>query len=86
MRKEYDFRNARRGAVIESPGKSRITIFLDDDVIDAFRRRAEAQGTGYQTMINAALRASLSSEAAPVTEATLRKTLRKILREELKAA
>lgn len=86
MRKEYDFSKARRGAVIESPGKSRITIFIDNDIIEAFRERAESQGTGYQTMINAALRAAITPESAPLTEATLRKTLRKILREELKAA
>ncbi|GAB4467968.1 MAG: hypothetical protein OHK0044_09090 [Burkholderiaceae bacterium] len=82
MRKEYDFSKARRGAVVASPGKTRITIMLDDDVIEAFRKRAEAQGTGYQTLINAALRAALQPGQAPVTEARLRK----ILREELKVA
>lgn len=82
MRREYDFGKARRGAVVASPGKTRITIMLDDDVIDAFRKQAEAQGTGYQTLINAALRAAIQPGQAPVTEARLRK----ILREELKAA
>ena len=82
MRKEYDFSKGKRGAVIPSPGKTRVTIMLDDDVIEAFRTKAEAQGTGYQTMINAALRAAITPESAPVTEARLRK----ILREELKAA
>lgn len=82
MRKEYDFSKARRGAVVASPGKTRITIMLDDDVIEAFRKQAEAQGTGYQTLINAALRAALRPGQAPVTEARLRK----ILREELKVA
>lgn len=94
MRKEYDFSRARRAKDVphlarlqaELRGKTRITMWLDDDVVEAFRQRAEAQGTGYQTMINAALRAALFPEAAPLTEATLRKTLRKILREELKAA
>jgi len=85
VRKEYDFSKAKRGAVIPSPGKTRITIMLDDDVIEFFRARADAQGTGYQTMINAALRAQLDegrrsqSEDKPLTAATLRK----ILREEL---
>lgn len=82
MRKEYDFGKARRGAVVASPGKTRITIMLDDDVIEAFRKQAEAQGIGYQTLINAALRAAIEPGQAPVTEARLRK----ILREELKAA
>ena len=56
MRKEYDFSKGKRGAVIASPDKTRITIMLDDNVIKFFRAKAEAQGVGYQTMINAALR------------------------------
>jgi uncharacterized protein (DUF4415 family) len=59
MRKEYDFSKGKRGAVIQSAGKTRITIMLDDDVIDHFRETAKALGTGYQTMINSALRAAV---------------------------
>lgn len=85
MRKDYDFSKAKRGPVIPSPGKTRITIMLDDDVIEFFRAQAEAQGTGYQTLINAVLRAQLEAgrrsrpEDRPLTAAMLRK----ILREEL---
>lgn len=85
MRKEYDFSRAKRGPVIPSAGKTRITIMLDDDVIEFFRAKAEAQGTGYQTMINASLRATLaeeqgrSTEDRPLTVATLRKVLREEL-------
>ena len=85
MRKEYDFSKGRRGAVIPSPGKTRITIMLDDEVIDQFRVKAEAQGVGYQTLINAALREVLLSEKGrdvenrPLTIATLRKVLREEL-------
>ena len=85
MRKEYDFSKGKRGAVIASPGKTRITIMLDDDVIEHFRQAAEASGTGYQTMINAALRTALSKPrgraggGAPITV----DVLRKVLREEL---
>ena len=61
MRKEYDFSKGRRGPVLVSTGKTRITIMLDDDVIEYFRARAEAQGTGYQTMINSALRAAIET-------------------------
>lgn len=50
---------------------------LDDDLIEAFRARAEAAGQGYQTMINAALRAAIDPEAAPVTVGTLRAVLKK---------
>ncbi|MEZ5650956.1 MAG: hypothetical protein R3E87_10455 [Burkholderiaceae bacterium] len=37
MRKEYDLSKAKRGAVIPSPGKTRITIMLDDEIIEFFR-------------------------------------------------
>lgn len=89
MRDEYDFSKARRASVIphlaklqaaSNPGKTRITIMLDDDVIEAFRARAEAEGRGYQTAINAALRAALDVDNAPVTVAALRRELRKALK------
>jgi len=79
MKKEYDFSQGKRGAVIRTRGKTRITIHLDDDVIDAFRTKAEEAGCGYQTLINNALRQHLSSASQPIDS----KTLRRILREEL---
>lgn len=82
MRKEYDFSRGKRGAAIASPGKTRITIMLDDDILEAFRTRAEAAGRGYQTLINEVLRASLANDDKPVTA----KVLRRILREELQTA
>jgi predicted transcriptional regulator len=88
MRKEYDFSKGKRGAVIAPLGKTRITIMLDDDLIEHFRALAEARGAGYQTLINAALRDATSAgkrtkRAAdrPLTE----RVLRKVLREELQA-
>ncbi len=87
MRDEYDFSKAKRGAVIPSPGKTRITIMLDDDVVEHFRARAEAEGVGYQTLINALLRKAVPGpgkgkpEDKPLTVATLRR----VLREELQA-
>ena len=81
MKKDYDFSNAKRGAVIPQRGKTRITIYLDDEVIDEFRERADEAGSGYQTMINEALREYLSKSNRPIDE----KSLRKILREELKS-
>ena len=79
MRKEYDFSRGKRGPVIPSPGKTRITIMIDDEVIEAFRAKAEAAGRGYQTLMNEVLRAALTGDDQPVTA----KVLRKILREEL---
>ena len=82
MRNEYDFSKGKRGAVIASPGKTRITIMLDDDVIEAFRARADSEGYGYQTLINAALREAVLGEKdkqKPITVATLRRVLREEL-------
>ena len=63
-------------------GKTRITVFLDNEVIAGFKALAAQSGKGYQTLINEALRISLSPESAPLTV----EILRKILREELGAA
>ncbi len=79
MKKEYDFSKGKRGAVLQTPGKTRITIRLDDDLLDWFREQAHAaEGGSYQTMINAALRDYVTSSREP-----LRKTLRTVIREEL---
>jgi uncharacterized protein (DUF4415 family) len=84
VRKEYDFSQAKRGAVIASPGKTRITIMLDDDLIEFFRAKAEAQGTGYQTMINVTLRAAVVEEQgkSPEDQVLTVAVLRQVLREE----
>ncbi len=82
MRKEYDFSRAKGGAVAKAKGKTRITIYLDDDVLEAYRKKGDELGRGYQTLINEALRASLSRQAAPVDA----RTLRRIVREELEKA
>lgn len=85
MREHYDFSKGKRGPVIPSPGKTRITIMLDDDVIEHYRARAESQGTGYQTMINAALREAVAeaegrtADDRPVTVTELRRVLREEL-------
>ena len=57
-----DSRGARRGAVISSEGKTRITIYLDNDVLDHFRKVATAKGRGYQTEINNALKHVIDAE------------------------
>ena len=87
MRKQYDFSKARRAKEVphlarlqaEAKGKTRITIMLDNDLLMTFRAKAEAEGIGYQTLINQVLRSVAGS--APVDEATLRR----VLREELEA-
>lgn len=62
MKDEYDFSNARRGTVAPAKGKTRITIMLDDAVIEAARALAEHEGYGYQTAINNTLRRALLNE------------------------
>jgi BrnA antitoxin of type II toxin-antitoxin system len=76
MRAEYDFSKGKRGAAIPQKGKTRISIFIDNAVLDAFRARAEKAGTGYQTMMNEALRQYLSEAEQPITETILRNVLR----------
>ena len=77
MRDEYDFSQGKRGAVIPSKGKTRITIYLDDEILASFRERAEAAGLGYQTLINEALKAHLKNPTEqPLTESDLRRDLR----------
>ena len=87
MRKQYDFSKAKRAKDVphlarlqaEVKGKTRITIMHDNDLLVSFRAKAEAEGIGYQTLINRTLREATGS--SPVDEATLRR----VLREELKA-
>jgi uncharacterized protein (DUF4415 family) len=80
MKDEYDFSNGRRGAVVPTPpGKTRITIRLDDEVLDWFREKvSDAGGGNYQTLINDALREHIQHEREPVEE-----MFRRVLREEL---
>ena len=81
MQDEYDFRRGKRGAVLPQQGKTRITIYIDDEVLEAFRQRAEQQGHGYQTMMNQALREYLALSPVSLDEATLRRVLREELEE-----
>ena len=79
--KRAEFSGAKRGAVVPVPkGKTRITIRIDDDILDWFREQVNAAGGGnYQTMINNALREHIDQRAA-----SLEKTLRRVIREELR--
>ena len=86
MRAEYDFSKAKRGAILPQKGKTRISIFIDNVVLDAFRARASKAGTGYQTMMNEALRQYLSDAGPPLTEAILRHVLRQEIPEYLHGA
>jgi uncharacterized DUF497 family protein len=83
MKREYDFRKAKRGAVVSVPkGKTRITIRLDDEILAWFREQVERAGGGnYQTVINEVLRQHIQRVREP-----LEKTLRRVIREEIRRA
>lgn len=80
MKRSYDFSKGKRGAVVPiPPGKTRITIRLDNEILDWFRSQVEARGGGsYQAMINQALKEHIRRGGEP-----LESTLRRIIREEL---
>ena len=82
--KTYDFRIGKRGPVLPiPPGKERITIRLDADILEYFRDAVErAEGGNYQTLINNALRAYIEGARQPAIE----ETLRRVIREELRTA
>lgn len=81
MRDEYDFSKARRGPVVPGQtGKTRITIRLDDDIVQWFKARVhEAGGGNYQTLMNHALREYMNHTTEPLED-----VLRRVLREELR--
>jgi len=85
MKPQYDFAGGRRGPVLKAPaGKTRITIRIDDDLLQWFRKQVHAAGGGsYQTLINAARREYVGSKREPL-EATLRRVLREELPRHLK--
>jgi len=78
-----DFSKGKRGAVVKTdPNKIRITIRLDGDIIEYFKKRVhDAGGGNYQTLLNDTLRNYIQSESEPLED-----TLRKVIREELKLA
>ena len=81
MRNVYDFSKGKRGAVIPTAGKTRITIYLDNAVLKRFKAESQSTGKGYQTLINEALKSYVGFGEGPIT----RKLVRKIVREELAA-
>jgi uncharacterized protein (DUF4415 family) len=83
MKRSFDFSQGRPGAIDPLPnGKTRITIRLDDDVLEWFRAQVEAAGGGnYQTLISQALKEHIHHQREPLEE-----TLRRVVREELRNA
>ncbi len=82
MKETYDFSKGVRGPIDPMPrGKTRITIRLDEDILEWFRAEVHAAGGGnYQTLINAVLRDYVDGRQEPMEE-----MVRRIVREELTA-
>ena len=82
MKPQYDFSKGKRGAVVSvPPGKTRITIRLDNEILDWFRLQVNTAGGGsYQTLINDALEEYIRQRREPLEE-----TLRRVVREELQS-
>ena len=80
MKREYDFSHAMRGAIVPpQKGKTRITIRLDDELLEWFRAQVHERGGGnYQTLINDALRDHITRQ-----DDVLADTLRRVIREEV---
>jgi uncharacterized protein (DUF4415 family) len=85
MKDKYDFSKGKRGVIVNEepalePGKVKISIRIDEDTLQRFFEMADASGgkTGYQTLINLALREYLDGKAPKFEDA-----LRRIVREEL---
>ena len=70
--------------------KVRISIFVDGDILLAYRRRAEQIGAKYQTLMNLKLRESLvdleGDERKQRLDPELKKEIRAFIKEELKKA
>ena len=81
MKAEYDFSKGERGAVIPQTGKTRLTIYIDNEILEAFRERADNAGIGYQSMMNQALREYLA-KSKPLS---LFEPLHQVIPEELHA-
>src|SRR5215471_3789227 len=81
MRKVYDFSKGKRGAVIPTAGKTRITIYLDNAVLKRFKAKSQRTGKGYQTLINEVLKSYVGLGGQQITQ----ELVRKIVREELAA-
>ena len=76
--RDIDFTRAKRGAVTRNePGKTKISIRLDNRILDHFRSAVERAGGGnYQTLINDAL-------VAYIHQKSMLEAVRQVVREEV---
>jgi predicted DNA binding CopG/RHH family protein len=65
MRKEYDFSKSRRNPYSKAL-KRQITIRIEEETIDYFKKLATESGIPYQNLINMFLRECAQSRKKPV--------------------
>lgn len=67
--------------ILNQPGgrdcKNRITTYLDADIVSHFKKLAEKEGAGYQTLINNALRRIVDGEQKELEKEELKNELLK---------
>ena len=85
MNPAYDMKDAGRATEVDHlnrlrAGKTRVTVVLDDEVLESLQQSAAMRGLGYQDLIGLAFRENVSRR--PIDE----DTLRRVLREELHSA
>jgi uncharacterized protein (DUF4415 family) len=80
MRNTYNFTKGKRSSVIPSTGKTRVTLYLDDEVLEAFRLKAGVEGKGIQSIINETLRNEIALKDSRLVTVDL---LRQVIREEM---
>jgi uncharacterized protein (DUF4415 family) len=56
LRDEYDFSQGTRGLIRPHPGQTRVSIWIDTDVLDAYMAYANHIGEGMTPAMNTALR------------------------------
>lgn len=67
-------------------GKQRVNMWIDIDVLDEIKKRADNQGLGYQTLLNKSLRDTfLSEKTARVVDLKISE-FKKVIRDALRSA
>ena len=80
IEKEYDFSKGKRGHVIPHKNKTRITIWIDTDILEWFKNEAEQEGQGYQTAMNQALRNYTKQDRRPIQEVVVEAVRKELLK------
>lgn len=80
MKKEFNFKGAKRGARVDSSTtKVSVTARIDMDIVSWLRQESEKRGMPYQTLLNSILKEAMTGQQTYNSE----EAIRKIVREEL---